>query len=91
MDETIAQTADFYYDLAISAHANAIGALRAVSSLDHVLFACDWPFAPDFGVAQNVAGFESLDLTADVRYAIERGNAERLFPRLVAAGSSGHR
>ncbi|BBX47206.1 amidohydrolase family protein [Mycobacterium cookii] len=83
MDDTIAHIANFYYDLAISAHPNAIGALRAVSSLEHVLFACDWPFAPDIAVQQNVAGFESLDLTPGERHAIERGNAARLFPTPV--------
>lgn len=83
LEETVEQVASFYYDLAISAHGNAIGALREVSSLDHVLFACDWPFAPDVAVARNVAGFESLDLTADERHAVERGNAARLFPKLV--------
>lgn len=82
LDETVEQVASFYYDLAISAHDNLIGALRGVSRLEHVLFACDWPFAPDLAV-QNVGGFEALDLTPDERYAIERGNAARLFPKLM--------
>jgi predicted TIM-barrel fold metal-dependent hydrolase len=83
MNEAITQIAGFYYDLAIAAHENAIGALRAVSSLDHVLFACDWPFAPDPAVAMNVKGFEALKLSPEDRYSIERGNAVRLFPRLL--------
>lgn len=81
--EVAQHIAKFYYDLAISAHENSIGALRGVTSLDHVLFACDWPFAPDPAVADNVNGFEALALTAKERYAIERGNAASLFPRLV--------
>jgi 6-methylsalicylate decarboxylase len=81
--EIAKQIANFYYDLAISAHENAIGALRGITSLNHVLFACDWPFAPDTAVADNVNGFEALALTARERYAIERGNAASLFPRLV--------
>jgi len=83
MQETIQTVAAFYYDLAISAHENAIGALRAVSTLNNVLFACDWPFAPDRAVEMNVKGFEALQLTSGERHAIERGNASRLFPRLV--------
>ena len=83
--EFASQAADFYYDLAISAHESAIGALRGMSSLDHVLFACDWPFAPDAAVQANIRGFEALDLTSAERYAIERGNAARLFPKLAAA------
>jgi predicted TIM-barrel fold metal-dependent hydrolase len=81
--QTAAQVANFYYDLAISAGENAIGAIRGVSNLDHVLFACDWPFAPEMAVRVNVAGFEGLKLTPEERHAIERGNAARLFPNLV--------
>lgn len=83
MDEAIKQVSSFYYDLAIAAHENAIGALRDLSSLENVLFACDWPFAPDKKVEMNVAGFEALRLTPAERIAIEHGNAARLFPRLV--------
>ena len=83
--KTAAQVANFYYDLAISAGENAIGAIRGVSNLDHVLFACDWPFAPDMAVRVNVAGFEGLKITPEERHAIERGNAARLFPTLVQA------
>ena len=73
----------FYYDLAISAGANAIGALRGVTTMNNVLFACDWPFAPDMAVDANIRGFEALQLTAEERYAIERGNAVKLFPELI--------
>jgi predicted TIM-barrel fold metal-dependent hydrolase len=81
--EATEQIAGFYYDLAISASGYAIGALREVSDLNHVLFACDWPFAPDAAVAANVAGFDGLSLTTSERFAIERGTAERLFPRIL--------
>jgi 6-methylsalicylate decarboxylase len=83
--QTAAQVANFYYDLAISAGEHAIGAIRGVSNLDHVLFACDWPFAPDMAVRVNVAGFEGLKITPEERHAIERGNAARLFPNLLTA------
>ena len=73
----------FYYDLAISAGENAIDALRGVTTVDHVLFACDWPFAPDKAVDANISGFEALRLTTEERYAIERGNAVKLFPELL--------
>ena len=81
--ECIGQVANFYYDLAISAHDNAIGALRGVSNLDHVLFACDWPFAPPNAVKMNVEGFEALKITPAERFAIERGNAAKLFSTLI--------
>jgi predicted TIM-barrel fold metal-dependent hydrolase len=81
--EITQEVAGFYYDLAISARENAIGALRGVTTMDNVLFACDWPFAPDPAVEANIKGFESLNLAAEERYAIERGNAQKLFPQLV--------
>lgn len=84
LEEAIEQVASFHYDLAIAAHENAIGALRAVSDLDHVLFACDWPYAPDPAVRMNIAGFEALALSGAERFAIAQGNALRLFPRLAA-------
>jgi 6-methylsalicylate decarboxylase len=83
--QTAAQVANFYYDLAISAGEHAIGAIRGVSDLNHVLFACDWPFAPEMAVRVNVGSFEGLNLTSEERHAIERGNAARLFPNLVTA------
>jgi predicted TIM-barrel fold metal-dependent hydrolase len=73
----------FYYDLAISAGENAIGALRGVTTMNNVLFACDWPFAPDMAVDANIKGFEALQLTPEERYAIERGNAVKLFPGVL--------
>jgi predicted TIM-barrel fold metal-dependent hydrolase len=81
--EAAKQIAGFYYDLAIAADPGVLGALRGMSSLTQVLFACDWPFAPDMAVAANVRAFESLPLTPAERYGIEQGNAALLFPRLV--------
>jgi predicted TIM-barrel fold metal-dependent hydrolase len=89
LDEAVNQIAAFYYDLAIAAHENTIGALRAISSLDHVLFACDWPFAPDPAVKMNIEGFKGLNLTSVERHSIERSNAEALFPRFKAASLRG--
>lgn len=86
--EAATQIAGFYYDLAISAGAYAIGALRAVSDLRHVLFACDWPFAPDAAVAANIAGFDGLTLTAAERRWIDHDNADLIFPALSGAGGT---
>lgn len=84
--EATAQIASFYYDLAISAYPYAIGALRGMSDLEHVVFACDWPYAPDTAVAVNVANFEDLDLTDAERKSIDRENAASLFPRWATTG-----
>jgi predicted TIM-barrel fold metal-dependent hydrolase len=83
-DEITTEAAtSFYYDLAISAGENAIGALRGITTMKNVLFACDWPFAPDMAVDANIKSFEALRLTDEERFAIERGNAVRLFPDLL--------
>jgi predicted TIM-barrel fold metal-dependent hydrolase len=85
LDEAIACVRSFYYDLAVSARDSTLGALRGMTTMDHVLFANDWPFASDPAIRLNIEGFEALKLTRSERHAIERGNAERLFPRLKAA------
>lgn len=74
-----------YYDVALSAHPAAFGALRSLAPLDHILFGSDWPFTPELGVARNIHqltqanGLSEADLAA-----IARENAERVFPRLAA-------
>lgn len=80
-----AAAASFYYDLALSAGENAIGALRGVTDMEHVLFASDWPYGWEAAGKSNVANFEALGLAEDERHAIERGNAARLFPQLSGA------
>jgi hypothetical protein len=50
-----------------------------------VLFGTDWPFAPDAAVSYFTAQFDRFDgLHNDQRAAINRTNAETLFPRFAA-------
>jgi predicted TIM-barrel fold metal-dependent hydrolase len=44
-----------------------------------ILFGSDSPYVSG---ASAVAGMDALHVSGDVRAAIERGNAQRLFPRL---------
>ncbi|MGW5655241.1 amidohydrolase family protein [Streptomyces humi] len=74
----------FYFDTALSASPAALPTLLAFARPGHVLFGSDWPFAPT-AAAQYFAN--GLDSGTDARTlaAVDRGNAEALFPRLADA------
>lgn len=72
----------FYFDTALSASPAALPSLLAFAKPGHVLFGSDWPFAPDVAVGYFVAGLEEYaKKDPALAAAIDRGNAERLFPR----------
>ncbi|MEU2280678.1 amidohydrolase family protein [Streptomyces sp. NPDC013178] len=71
----------FYFDTALSSSPAALPTLLAFARPGHVLFGSDWPFAP------TVAGqyfANGLDTGVDpaALQAVNRSNAEALFPRL---------
>jgi 6-methylsalicylate decarboxylase len=70
-----------YYECAHAAFPWAIAALRAFTTTDHIMFGTDWPMEPAESTTDEIPG---LKLPPDVLYAMERGNAERLFPRFKA-------
>jgi predicted TIM-barrel fold metal-dependent hydrolase len=49
--------------------------------VSQVLFGSDFPYLT---IGQNVEGFDKLGLSAVDAHAINRGNAERLLPRVTA-------
>jgi predicted TIM-barrel fold metal-dependent hydrolase len=70
-----------YYDTGLTNNVPALAATREVTSLDHVVFGTDWPYA-----ALPPSGDPAPDLNAlgpDGRAAIEFANAAALVPRLV--------
>ena len=70
-----------HYDTANSAYPPTMAALLSLVPASQVLFGSDYPY---YTVAENVANFAKLVLTDAQRAAIDRGNAERLIPRLKA-------
>ena len=72
----------FYYDLALSASPAALPSLLEVADPDHVTYGSDFPFAPPPAIGFINKQYERYPLAADLRAAIDRGNAEALFPRL---------
>ncbi|QBJ89054.1 hypothetical protein D0Z67_01075 [Streptomyces seoulensis] len=81
---TPAPLADYVFDTALSAGPSALPALLAFAEPGHVLHGGDWPFAPqEAGTCYNQFLETYPDFTPGRAEAIDRGNAESLFPRLA--------
>ncbi|UHQ19168.1 amidohydrolase [Lysobacter sp. KIS68-7] len=75
-----------YFDTALSTHPATLAALTTLARPGHLLYGSDWPMMPEMTVVhENKALDASPVLDAAMSYAIERGNAEALFPRLAKA------
>jgi predicted TIM-barrel fold metal-dependent hydrolase len=83
-DGVLSELRRLHFDIALSAGPLTLGALLRFTTPDHVLFASDFPHAPEPAMAGSVEGLAKADLEpADLAH-IERGNALRLMPRLAA-------
>ncbi|WP_432087927.1 amidohydrolase family protein [Streptomyces sp. bgisy095] len=74
----------FHFDTALSSSPAALPTLLAFARPGHVLFGSDWPFAPT-PAGQYFAGGLDGNVDAATLRAVNRTNAEALFPRLAAA------
>jgi predicted TIM-barrel fold metal-dependent hydrolase len=83
-DGVLAELRRLYFDVALSANPLAFGPMLQVIPPEQVLFASDYPFAPEATMAATVQGLGDLGLDAAMLAGIERGNALRLMPGLVA-------
>ncbi len=78
-----------YYDTALSGDAAMLAALRRLADPDRILFGTDNPYVPGDVIAAEAAATDAFaGFDGPARAAMERGNAERLFPRF-AAGRNG--
>ncbi|MER7395329.1 amidohydrolase family protein [Streptomyces sp. NPDC000151] len=74
----------FYFDTALSASPSALPALLAFAEPGHVLYGSDWPFAPQEAGSYYNHYLETYpDYAPGQADAINRKNAEILFPRLA--------
>ncbi|MDI6413649.1 amidohydrolase family protein [Streptomyces albus] len=74
----------FYFDTALSASPSALPALLAFAEPGHLLYGSDWPFAPrEAGSYYNHYLETYPDYAPGQADAIDRKNAEVLFPRLT--------
>jgi 6-methylsalicylate decarboxylase len=79
--ELMEQIKQLYFDVAHAAYPAPLSALTKISPVSQILFGSDYPIVP-FPVSEGPLdhfGFPAADLQA-----INRGNAEKLFPRLKA-------
>jgi predicted TIM-barrel fold metal-dependent hydrolase len=67
-----------YYECAHAAYPAAIAALTAFAPPTQYLFGTDWPAEP---MESTLDELPKSKLSPKVMYALNRGNAERLFPR----------
>ena len=74
---------------ALSSSPYALPSLLAFAEPTHITFGSDWPFAPKHRSLHFAGLLDEFALTPEQRYAIDRGNAEALFPRLRGAGARG--
>ena len=74
----IAELQKFYLDIAHAAFPYPVAAMLKFALPDHMLFGTDFPYEP---IESTVNELPHLGLSAKVMRAIERENAEKLFPR----------
>ena len=87
-EEVLAQLRRFYFDAALIGGPYALPSLLAFAEPDHITFGSDWPF--EFRPEQSswfTERFDAFAFADGQREAINRGNAERLFPRLADLAS----
>jgi 6-methylsalicylate decarboxylase len=83
-DEFLSDLRRFYFDTALAASPTVFPSLLALADPDRILFGSDYPYAPPAAVRSFTDGLDEYPALRDSeRAAIDRGNAERLFPRLA--------
>jgi predicted TIM-barrel fold metal-dependent hydrolase len=70
-----------YFEIAHAAYPTPLAALLEFAPVSQILFGTDYPVWPYETTASQLP---NTKLSAQVRHALDRGNAERLFPRLKA-------
>jgi len=74
------------FDTALSSSPAALPSLLAFAKPGHVLFGSDWPYAPSVAVSYFTGQLDAYGaLDADGHAAVDRRNAEALFPQFTPA------
>lgn len=74
---------NLYYDTALSAAPFALRSLQELVDDSHILFGCDYPFAPEPAAMATIEGLKAYDgFDGNALKAVFRDNALDLFTRL---------
>lgn len=82
LDDALARLRGLSFDTALTGP-DALTSLLAFADPAHITFGTDWPYAKSEQAAFFTDGLDAHPLTTDQIQAINRGNAEALFPRLA--------
>lgn len=83
-EDVYRQLARYWYDTAIAAGDQTLGALTKVAREDRIVFGSDWPYCSAEVVEAEVRDLARAQaLSAAARAAIDRSNALQLFPHLA--------
>jgi predicted TIM-barrel fold metal-dependent hydrolase len=78
----LAELRRFYYDTAQTSNKGSMAALAAIIPVSQILFGTDYPYRTSI---DHVKGLREAGVfTEEQLAAIERGNAEKLLPRLAS-------
>ncbi|MFH8979886.1 amidohydrolase family protein [Streptomyces varsoviensis] len=87
-DDVIRDLKRFYFDTALAASPSSLPTLMEFAEPGHVLYGSDWPFAPqEAGTYYNRFLETYTGFAPGQAAAIDRGNAEALFPRFARPGA----
>lgn len=82
-EQFLADIGQFYFETALSAGREPLSTTKEIAQPDRILFGSDWPYCPDDMTADMIKARQDSGLfDAAQQAAIDRGNAEALFPRL---------
>lgn len=73
----------FYFDTALSSSPYALPSMLAFADPTRITFGSDWPYAPKARSLHFAQLLDEFKLSAEMRVAINRANAEKLLPRLA--------
>jgi predicted TIM-barrel fold metal-dependent hydrolase len=81
--EVVEQFRTFYFDTALTASPSSLPSILAFAKPEHVLFGSDWPFAEE-EIPYYTGFLDNHPMSEEERAGINHGNAQQLFPRIMA-------
>lgn len=88
-EDVLANLASFYFDTAMSGSPTTLPGLLKFARPGRVMFGSDAPYCSQQTITHFTDGLDAYEPGArDLHHAINRGNAEALFPRLAVKAAS---